>query len=43
MPLMMKHAQKSLAVIPLSPVAEDLAPIAPWEICNVFSHALGVK
>lgn len=43
MRLMMKHAHKSLPVIPLSPVAKELAPAAPWEICNVFSQALGVK
>lgn len=43
MRLMMKHAQKSLPVIPLSPVEKELAPAAPWEICNVFSQALGVK
>lgn len=39
----MKHAQKSLTVILLSPVVEKLGPAAPWEICNVFSQALGVK
>lgn len=43
MPVMMKHARKSLPVIPLSPVVKMLAPTAPWDICNVFSQALGVK